>query len=93
MYREGKGVRQDYSQAYQLFLTAAYKGNIKAQLALGEMHAKGEGIYQSNTAAKEWFGKACDNGSQNGCDGYRRLNQKSNSLYSPYGSSIYNQLR
>jgi hypothetical protein len=25
--------------------------------------------------AKEWYGQACDNGSQQGCDNYRELNQ------------------
>lgn len=76
MYKEGQGVRQDYSKASQLFLAAAYKGEVRAQLALGKMYDAGEGVYQSNIAAKEWFGKACDNGSQNGCDDYSRLNTK-----------------
>ncbi len=26
--------------------------------------------------AKEWFGKACDNGAQMGCDRYKRLNEQ-----------------
>lgn len=31
-------------------------------------------IPQNYAVAKEWFGKACDNGSQSGCDAYRDLN-------------------
>ena len=34
------------------------------------------GVRQNYVVAKEWFGKACDNGYQNGCDAYKELNQQ-----------------
>ena len=42
---------------------------------LGEMYYYGRGIRQNHTLAKEWFGKACQNGLQKGCNAYRILNQ------------------
>ena len=37
------------------------------------MYAKGEGVRQNYKIAKEWFGKACQNGLQQGCEAYRHL--------------------
>ena len=39
------------------------------------MYIKGEGVRQDIRMAKEYFGKACDNGFQEGCDLYRKLNE------------------
>ncbi|EEU9561214.1 SEL1-like repeat protein, partial [Escherichia coli] len=41
---------------------------------LGTMYRDGKGIRQNHSLAKEWFGKACDNGDQSGCDRYSELN-------------------
>ena len=75
MYEEGKGVRQNYTQAEQWYRKAAEQGYANAQYNLGVMYAKGEGVRQNYKIAKEWFGKACDNGLQQGCDAYRKFNQ------------------
>ena len=40
------------------------------------MYVKGEGVRQDYKRAKEWFGKACDGGYQEGCDAYKILNQE-----------------
>jgi hypothetical protein len=34
-----------------------------------------EGVRQDKGQAKEWFGKACDNGYQKGCEVYGKLNR------------------
>ena len=47
-----------------------------AQTSIGAMYEEGEGVRQNKTTAKEWYGKGCDNGSQIGCDQYKRLNQQ-----------------
>ncbi|WP_425413702.1 tetratricopeptide repeat protein [Neisseria perflava] len=60
----------------QWFGRAAEQGHAKAQYNFGVMYANGEGVRQNYKIAKEWFGKACDNGIQLGCDAYRELNQK-----------------
>lgn len=39
------------------------------------MYNEGVGVSKNNSIAKEWFGKACDNGSSNGCKNFRSLNQ------------------
>ena len=43
---------------------------------LGAMYYAGRGVRQNYAVAKEWFGKSCDNGNQNGCDAYRTLNKR-----------------
>jgi TPR repeat protein len=39
-------------------------------------YANGKGVKEDKSAAKEWFGKSCDNGIQEGCDKYRELKAK-----------------
>ena len=51
----------------------AAQGSADAQCHLGALYTKGEGVPQDLTAAREWFGKACDNGLQKGCDACRLL--------------------
>ena len=40
------------------------------------MYHQGIGIRKNIAIAKDWYGKACDIGNQDGCDGYRMLNQR-----------------
>ena len=82
-YKQGEGVRQDYAKAAELYLKAANTNyadfsstKALAQFNLGILHINGYSVRQSKITAKEWFGKSCDNGYQNGCDEYRKLNQK-----------------
>lgn len=53
----------------------AKQGNAVAQFRLGGMYHKGLGVRQDFVQAKEWFGKSCDNGNQDGCDYYRKINE------------------
>jgi len=76
MYNNANGVSQDYSKAREWYLKAANQGHADAQYNLGVMYYQGQGVRQNTASAKEWFGKACDNGAQNGCDEYRKLNQR-----------------
>lgn len=64
---------RDYHQAKNLFEKAAAQKNADAQHKLGVMYSGGLGVRQNKATAKEWFGKACDNGSQAGCEQYRTL--------------------
>ena len=66
----------DYKTAFTIFEDLAKKGDAKAQYNLGIMYDNGEGVRQDKKRAKEWFGKACDNGFQIGCDEYKKLNQQ-----------------
>ena len=62
----------DSNQVHRL----ANQGNSYAQYSLGRMYYKGEAVRENTSLAKEWFGKSCDNGNQNGCDIYRMLNEQ-----------------
>ena len=66
----------DYKTALIILEDLASKNNDKAQFNLGVMYGNGEGVRQDYKKAKEWFGKACDNGFQIGCDEYKKLNQQ-----------------
>ena len=75
IYYNGKGVRQDYTKTIEWFTKAANQEYADAQYALGAIYYNGQGVRQNTETAIEWFGKACDHGNQNGCKGYRELNQ------------------
>ena len=75
MYANGRGVRQDYAEAFRWFRQAAEQGYAKAQYNLGVMYANGRGVRQNFHLSKEWFGKACDGRIQEACNQYRYLNQ------------------
>ena len=50
------------------------QGDADAQFNLGVIYDQGKGVRQNEKLEKQWFGKACDNGLQDGCDNYRILN-------------------
>ena len=76
MYAKGQGVKQDDFEAVKWFRKAAEQGHAKAQAILGFSYLLGErGVQVNKSLAKEWFGKACDNGDQNGCEYYGKLNR------------------
>lgn len=73
---ELKSLPKNYHQAKGLFEKAAEQKNASAQFHLGQMYRDGLGTRQNKQTAKEWFGKACDNGSQEGCNLYRQLGEQ-----------------
>jgi len=58
MYQNGRGVRQDDSQAVRWYRKAAEQGYASAQNNLGLMYVNGEGVPQ----AVKWFRKAAEQG-------------------------------
>lgn len=52
----------------------AERGSAKAEYSLGEIYYEGKGVPQDSTRAKEWYGKSCNNGEQDGCNKYKRMN-------------------
>ncbi|MDY4807685.1 MAG: hypothetical protein SO257_07505 [Desulfovibrio sp.] len=66
---ENKNIEQ------HLIYRAAEQGSDLAQYLLGSMYEKGCGVRQDLAKAKEWFGRACDGGNQDGCDAYARLDR------------------
>ncbi|MFW8566860.1 tetratricopeptide repeat protein [Orrella sp. 11846] len=63
-------------ESNQLVVEKAAQGDASAQLNLGVLYRNGYGVRQDYVKAREWFGKACDNGDQRGCDEYRVLNNR-----------------
>ncbi len=55
LYKNGKGVKTDYEQALFWFRKSAMKGDLKAQLNLGEMYKNGKGVVRDNVEALKWF--------------------------------------
>ena len=70
----GLGVRKDYQKTRLWYEKSAAQRHANAQYGLGFLYENGKGVRQNRTIAKEWYGKACDNGFQDGCDAYARLN-------------------
>jgi len=62
MYNEGKGVKQDFTEAVLWFRKAAEQGDVKAQHNLGTMYNEGKGAKQDFTDAVLWFCKAAEQG-------------------------------
>ncbi|KAI9329292.1 kinase-like domain-containing protein [Obelidium mucronatum] len=56
MYKNGAGVPQDYSKAFEILSRAAARGNVVAQLNLGEMYQHGQGVAQDYLKAMECLG-------------------------------------
>lgn len=78
LYRYGsiiKSVEADNFKAAEWYTKAGLQGNVDSQYALGEFYREGYAVRRNREKAKEWFGKACDNGNQSGCDEYRKLNK------------------
>ena len=62
MYRNGRGVVQDYKEAVKWYRKSAEQGDAKAQSNLGFMYANGRGVIQDNVYAHMWFNIAASNG-------------------------------
>lgn len=67
---------EEYKQALKWLTKAAEQENGFAQLNLGLAYELGKGVRQDLSIAKEWYGKACDNGVQPGCGFYKKLNEQ-----------------
>jgi len=57
-YEHGRGVTQDYQQAYRLYCMAADQGDAEAYYALGWIYFNSRGVAQDPAIAAGWFKKA-----------------------------------
>ncbi|KAF9126805.1 hypothetical protein BGW39_006339 [Mortierella sp. 14UC] len=62
MYRDGKGVQQDYQTAMDWYLLAEEQGNLNACSRLGDLYRDGLGVEVDKVVAKSWYQKAADQG-------------------------------
>ena len=75
MYRDGKGVSQDYSEAVKWYRKSAEQGNAYAQNNLGWMYSKGYGVSQDYSEAVKWYRKAARQGNETAKNNLRILNE------------------
>lgn len=55
IYKEGKGVPQDYSQALKWYHEAARQGNAESQFMIGVMYHFGKGVPQDYKEVFKWY--------------------------------------
>lgn len=58
LYHAGKGVKQDYSRAIELYQTASEQNFAPAQICLGNLYLNGHGVEQDDKKAFECFQQA-----------------------------------
>lgn len=73
MYHNGKGVRQDYHKAAELYKKACDMKLGDACTNLCSLYGNGQGVRQNLSTAKQYCGKGCDLGNQMGCDNYKKI--------------------
>lgn len=71
-----KFYRDSKANAVRWCEEAALHCDAPSQNTLGYIFESGIGVRQDLKMAKKWFGIACENGVQTGCDKYKELNQK-----------------
>ena len=62
MYDQGKGVIQDYEEAFKWYYLSAEQGFANAQYNLGSMYAKGEGVAKDEILSYMWWNIAGSSG-------------------------------
>lgn len=64
-----------FIQAVKWFKAAAQQNIPIAQAMLAQKYYRGQGVRQNRAEAKEWTGRACDNGIEDACHNYRLMNE------------------
>jgi hypothetical protein len=62
VYEHGRGVKQDYAEAYKLYCKAALMGDEQSAYNLGWMYFNGRGLPRDMGIAMYWFRRAADGG-------------------------------
>ncbi|MDF1530118.1 MAG: transglycosylase SLT domain-containing protein [Sedimenticola sp.] len=62
MYEHGRGVKQDYQEAFRLYCMAADFGDQEAYYDLGWMYFNNRGVAQDPAIAAGWFRRAAQSG-------------------------------
>ncbi|HYE37290.1 transglycosylase SLT domain-containing protein [Methylocaldum sp.] len=61
-HEHGRGIKQDYAEAYRLYCKAALLGDSQAAYNLGWMYFNGRGLSRKADVAVGWFLRAAKNG-------------------------------
>jgi TPR repeat protein len=73
LYYDGKGVKQDYTTAANLYQKACDAEDASGCLLTGILYEGGIGVRQNIQKALELYGKGCDMRDQKVCDSYAKL--------------------
>lgn len=83
-YKQGQGVAQDLTQAFNWYLKAAQNGAAAAMLNVGQMYAEGRGTAQNLPQAKLWLQKAAQLGDNRASYNLALLEERSQNLTDAY---------
>ncbi|WP_239326612.1 tetratricopeptide repeat protein [Snodgrassella gandavensis] len=64
---------ENYVKAFPFCKQEAEQGDARAQYELGKMYFESRGVEKNNLLAKKYFKQACDKGSKDGCDNYKKI--------------------
>lgn len=64
LYRDGRGVRQNYAESAKWFRKSAEQGFAPAQLDLGVAYERGLGVKRNDVEAGKWYRKAAKQGNR-----------------------------
>lgn len=73
VFGRGKGVGQNYAQAFKYLKKSCDLGNGLGCVYIGDMYLYGYGTRLNTQLAKDMYGKACDLGNQSGCNKYNNF--------------------
>ena len=62
VYEHGRGVKQNYAEAYRLYCKAALMGDAQSAYSLGWMYFNGRGLPRDMAFAMHWFRRAAESG-------------------------------
>lgn len=74
MYRDGDGVKQNYSEAIKWMKKSAFYNEPMALFSLGRANIEGTGVPVNFEQAKEYFKSSCNQGYEPGCEVYQKMN-------------------
>jgi len=72
-YEHGRGVNQDYREAFRLYCLAARKGEEDAYYSLGWMYFNGRGVARDMARAAGWFRKGAEAGDRTAANMLKKL--------------------
>jgi TPR repeat protein len=88
-YRDGSdGLAMDYAEAARWFQYSAFQGNAMAQLNLGRLYERGDGVTRNNVEAYKWYTLAIAEFDSADCGRLLAIDRRANLLRSMTSDTI-----
>lgn len=81
MYREGKGISQDYFKARDYYSKACNLNHTNGCVQLGVLYREGKGVKQDYSKAMKYFSDSCNLNNMVGCQYYRVTKEKGSEYF------------